>query len=169
MRPYRAAPVETIPLQALPEETGLAAAGRAALDGDSRGLFRLLPFFGPAFIASVAYIDPGNFATNIQGGSQFGYRLLWAIVMANLMAMLIQSLSAKLGIATGDNLAELCGRHFPKQLVYPMWIVSEVAAMATDLAEFLGATLGLNLLFHIDLRIGVVITALATYGKIGRA
>ncbi|HLJ66345.1 MAG TPA: Nramp family divalent metal transporter [Chloroflexota bacterium] len=163
MRPYRAAPVETIPLQALPEETGLAAAGRAALDGDSRGLFRLLPFFGPAFIASVAYIDPGNFATNIQGGSQFGYRLLWAIVMANLMAMLIQTLSAKLGIATGDNLAELCGRHFSPRLVYPMWVLSEVAAMATDLAEFLGATLGLNLLFHIDLRFGVVITAVATY------
>ena len=112
----------------------------------------------------MAYIDPGNFATNIQGGSQFGYRLLWAIVMANLMAMLIQSLSAKLGIATGQNLAQLCGEHFSPRRVYPMWILSEGAAMATDLAEFLGATLGLNLLFHIDLRVGVVITAFATYG-----
>ena len=164
MRAYQPAPVDGVPLESLPEEAGVAAAGRAALDGHRRGFARILPFFGPAFIASVAYIDPGNFATNIQGGSQFGYRLLWAILMANLMAMLIQSLSAKLGIATGQNLAELCGEHFSKRLVYPMWLVSEVAAMATDLAEFLGATLGLNLLFHIDLRIGVVITAFATYG-----
>jgi manganese transport protein len=155
---------DALPLEVLPEEAGLAAAARAALDGHSRGLLRLLPFFGPAFIASVAYIDPGNFATNIQGGSQFGYRLIWAVVMANLMAMLIQALSAKLGIATGQNLAELCGEHFSRRLVFPMWALSEVAAMATDLAEFLGATLGLNLLFHIDLRVGVIITALATYG-----
>jgi manganese transport protein len=164
MRAYRTAPADGIPLESLPEESGLAAAARAALYGHRRGPLRLLPFFGPAFIASVAYIDPGNFATNIQAGSQFGYRLLWAIVMANLMAMLVQTLSAKLGIATGENLAELCGSYFPKRLVYPMWALSEVAAMATDLAEFLGATLGLNLLFHIDLRIGVVITAFATYG-----
>ncbi|HZU11244.1 MAG TPA: Nramp family divalent metal transporter [Chloroflexota bacterium] len=147
-----------------PEDVALNAAAHVALSGGGPGLLRLLPFFGPAFIASVAYIDPGNFATNIQGGSQFGYRLLWAIVMANLMAMLIQTLSAKLGIATGRNLAELVGEHFSKGLVYPMWAFSEVAAMATDLAEFLGATLGLNLLFHIDLRIGVIITAIATYG-----
>ncbi len=148
----------------LPREVRLEAAGRAALEGRSRGLFKLLPFFGPGFIASVAYIDPGNFATNIQGGSQFGYRLLWAILMANLIAMLIQTLSAKLGIASGQNLAELCRARLSPRLVIPMWIVSEVAAMATDLAEFLGATLGLNLLFHVDLRIAVVVTGLATYG-----
>lgn len=140
------------------------AAARASLEGRSHVLVRMLPFFGPAFVASVAYIDPGNFATNIQAGSQFGYLLLWAIVMANLMAMMIQTLSAKLGIASGRNLAELCGSHFPRTMVYPMWIISEIGAMATDLAEFLGATIGLNLLFHIDLRVGVVIVALATSG-----
>jgi len=164
MRAYKTDSVDDFDLDMLPEAGGMNVAARAALDGHSRGLARLLPFFGPAFLASVAYIDPGNFATNIQGGSQFGYRLLWAIVMANVMAMLIQSLSAKLGIATGQNLAELCGEHFSPGLVYPMWALSEIAAMATDLAEFLGATLGLNLLFHIDLRAGVVITAVATYG-----
>jgi len=164
MRNYQTPPTDEISLETLPEEAGVVAAGRAALDSQNRTLLRLLPFFGPAFIASIAYIDPGNFATNIQGGSQFGYRLLWSIVMANLMAMLIQTLSAKVGIATGQNLAELCGQHFSKRLVYPMWVLSEVAAMATDIAEFLGATLGLNLLFHIDLRIGVIITAFATYG-----
>lgn len=148
----------------VPEDSALDAAAHAALDGNTRGLLRLLPFFGPAFLASVAYIDPGNFATNIQGGSEFGYRLLWAIVMANLVAMLIQTLSAKLGIATGQNLAELAGEHFPRPVVYPMWVASEVGAMATDLAEFLGATLGLNLLLHLDLRIGVVVAAVATYG-----
>jgi manganese transport protein len=141
----------------------LDVSARAALEGRGRGLISFLPFFGPAFVASVAYIDPGNFATNIQGGSQFGYLLLWAILLANLMAMLVQTLSAKLGIASGQNLAELCGQHFSRPVIYPMWIVSEIGAMATDLAEFLGATLGLNLLFHIDLRAGVIITALATY------
>jgi manganese transport protein len=163
MRDYAPTPAEGAPLSDLPTEVGVAAAGRAALDGQRRGFAALLPFVGPAFIASVAYIDPGNFSTNIQGGSQFGYNLLWAIVAANLTAMLMQGLSAKLGIATGQNLAELCGLHFSKKLAYPMWIVSEVAAMATDLAEFLGATLGLNLLFHVDLRIAVVLTAIATY------
>src|SRR5438093_7272450 len=110
-------------------------------------LARLMPFIGPAFIASIAYMDPGNFATNIQGGAQFGYLLVWVIVASNLMAMLIQSLSAKLGIATGMNLAETCREQFPRPLVWGMWVVSEVVAMATDLAEFLGAALGFNLLF----------------------
>src|SRR5579864_7834034 len=158
MRPYQQS-ADGVPLGDVSQESGLTRAAQASLEGRRRGLPALLPFIGPTFIASVAYIDPGNFATNIQGGSQFGYRLLWAIVMANLMAMLVQGLSAKLGIATGQNLAELCGRHFSRRLVYPMWIVSEIGAMATDLAEFLGATLGLNLLFHVDLRIGVIIVA----------
>jgi hypothetical protein len=105
-----------------------------------------LPFLGPAFIASVAYVDPGNFATNIQGGAQFGYMLLWVIVASNLMAMLIQALSAKLGIATGQNLAEQCRNHFPRWLTVIMWALMEMVAMATDLAEFLGAALGFNLL-----------------------
>jgi manganese transport protein len=164
MRAYRDEPDDGSRLEPLGDETELTTAGHASLDGQRRGLLKLALFFGPAFVASVAYIDPGNFATNIQAGSQFGYRLLWAIVMANLVAMLIQTLSAKLGIASGRNLAELCGEHFPPAIVIPMWIISEIGAMATDLAEFLGASLGLNLLFHLDLRISVIITAFATYG-----
>jgi len=125
-------------------------------------LKRILPFLGPAFIACVAYIDPGNFATNVQGGSEFGLMLLWVILAANLMAMLLQTLSAKLGIATGKNLAEHCREQLPRWLVVLMWIVAEIAAMATDLAEFLGATLGFSLLFGIPLWIGVILTAIAT-------
>src|SRR6185369_16532566 len=102
---------------------------------------RLMPFLGPAFIASVAYVDPGNFATNIQGGAQFGYMLVWVIVVSNLMAMLIQTLSAKLGIATGRSLAEQCRANFPRPVAYGMWFLMELVAMATDLAEFLGAAL----------------------------
>jgi manganese transport protein len=145
------------------EALGVSAAARAALEGRRRGLRKILPFLGPAFIASVAYIDPGNYATNIQSGSEFGYRLLWVILLANLMAMLLQSLSAKLGIATGQNLAELCRKHFPAPVVYFMWGGSEIAAMATDLAEFLGASLGLNLLLHIPLLPATIITGIATY------
>src|SRR3954463_2997384 len=103
---------------------------------------RLLPFLGPAFIAAVAYIDPGNFATNIAGGAKFGYTLLWVIVASNLMAMLIQTLAAKLGIATGLNLAEQCRNHFPRPMVVLMWFLMELVAMATDLAEFIGAAVG---------------------------
>ena len=150
-------------LKALPEARGLQAAARAALEGRRRGLRAVLPFLGPAFIACVAYIDPGNYATNIQSGSQFGYRLLWVIVLANLMAMLLQTLSAKLGIATGHNLAELARKHFPPAVVYAMWVGSEIAAMATDLAEFLGASLGLYLLLHIPLLLATLITGAATY------
>jgi len=125
-------------------------------------LGRLLPFLGPAFIACVAYIDPGNFATNIQGGAEFGYMLLWVIVASNLMAMLIQALSAKLGIATGKNLAELCREHFPRPVSLAMWGLMEIVAMATDLAEFLGAALGFNLLFHIPLLAAALLTAMTT-------
>ena len=125
-------------------------------------LARLMPFLGPAFIASVAYVDPGNFATNIQGGAQFGYMLVWVIVASNLMAMLIQTLSAKLGLATGLNLAEHCREHFPPPLVYLMWVLMELVAIATDLAEFLGAALGFQLLLGIPLFAGAILTALAT-------
>lgn len=128
---------------------------------------QLLPFLGPAFIASVAYVDPGNFATNIQGGAQFGYLLLWVIVASNLMAMLIQSLSAKLGIATGYNLAEHFRRNFPRPFVIFMWVLMELVAMATDLAEFLGAALGLNLLFGMPLWIAGLVTAVATFVILG--
>lgn len=139
-------------------------AARSVLAGEKkRGLVRrILPFLGPAFIACVAYIDPGNFATNVQGGSEFGLMLLWVILAANLMAMLLQTLSAKLGIATGKNLAEHCRERLPRWLVVVMWIVAEIAAMATDLAEFLGATLGFSLLFGIPLWLGVILTAIAT-------
>lgn len=125
------------------------AAANDVLDGKSTKnvLGRLLPFMGPAFIASVAYIDPGNYATNIQGGAKFGYMLLWVILGSNLMAMLIQSMAAKLGIATGKNLAEMMRDHYPHWARIPMWILMELVAMATDLAEFLGAALGVFLLF----------------------
>jgi manganese transport protein len=132
-----------------------------------KGLGRLLPFMGPAFIASVAYIDPGNYATNISSGAQFGYKLLWVVILSNMMAMLIQALSAKLGIATGRNLAEQCRIHFPKPVVYFMWVVMELAAMATDLAEFLGAALGFNLLFGIPLWLAGLLTAAATFIILG--
>lgn len=139
------------------------------LSGDSKKRFfaRLLPFLGPAFIASVAYIDPGNFATNIQGGAEFGYMLLWVIVASNLMAMLVQSLSAKLGIATGQNLAEHCRNEFPRPIVIGMWVLMELVAMATDLAEFLGAALGFNLLFHIPLLAAALLTAVTTFIILG--
>jgi manganese transport protein len=143
---------------------GTQAAAREVLDGRRRGFRALLPFAGPAFIASVAYMDPGNFATNIQGGAKYGYRLLWVVVFANLTAMFFQALAAKVGIATGKNLAELSREHFPRPVSISMWVVGEIAAMATDLAEFLGATIGLYLLFHIPLLIGAVITGIATYG-----
>jgi manganese transport protein len=130
-------------------------------------LASLLPFLGPAFIASVAYMDPGNFATNIQGGAQYGYLLLWVIIGSNLMAMLIQTLSAKLGIATGYNLAEQCRNNFPRPVVYVMWVLMELVAMATDLAEFLGAALGFNLLFGIPLWVAGILTAISTFLILG--
>lgn len=141
----------------------------ATLSGTSqKGLVaRLIPFLGPAFIASVAYVDPGNFATNIQGGSGFGYTLIWVIVASNLMAMLLQTLSAKLGIASGKNLAEHCRAHFSKPVVYGMWVLMEFVAMATDLAEFLGAAIGFNLLFGFPLIIGGLLTAVCTFLILG--
>ena len=132
-----------------------------------RGIARLLPFLGPAFIASVAYIDPGNFATNIQGGAKFGYLLLWVIVLSNLMGMLIQLASAKLGIATGKNLAEHCRERLPRWAVYSMWVLMELVAMATDLAEFLGAALGFNLLLGIPLLPAGILTAIVTFLILG--
>jgi manganese transport protein len=138
-------------------------AGRAALAGERHGVRAMLPFVGPAFIASIAYMDPGNFATNIAAGARYNYNLLWVVVLANVIAMLFQALSAKLGIVTGRNLAELCRECFPRPIVWAMWIVSEVAAMATDLAEFLGGAIGLALLFGMPLLVGMVITGVATY------
>ncbi|HXP01161.1 MAG TPA: Nramp family divalent metal transporter [Luteibacter sp.] len=142
-----------------PEEPAM----RQVLDGHRRGLSGLLPFAGPAVVVSVAYIDPGNFATNIQAGARYGYALLWVVVLANLVAMLFQSLSARLGIVTGHSLAEVCRANLPKPLVYLMWVVSELAAMATDLAEFLGGAIGLSLLFDLPLLVGMGITGIVTY------
>ncbi len=137
----------------------------AALAGSGRiGPRTALLFAGPAVIASIAYIDPGNFATNIQAGSKYGYSLLWVVLAANMLAMLFQALSAKLGIVTGRNLAELCRDSYSRPVVWGMWAVSEVAAMATDLAEFLGAAVGLSLLFHLPLLAGMVVTGIVTYG-----
>ncbi len=135
----------------------------AVLAGETGGWLRRLAFAGPAIIASVAYMDPGNYATNIQAGAGYGYALLWVVLLANLIAMLFQALSARLGIVTGKNLAELSRDNFPRPVVWIMWVVSEVAAMATDLAEFLGGAIGLALLFDLPLMAGMAITAVITY------
>jgi manganese transport protein len=135
----------------LPGEAQVAEAARSSLEGRSRGARRVWPFLGPAFVAAVAYIDPGNFATNIAGGAKFGYLLLWVILSANLIAMVVQTQSAKLGIATGRNLPELCREHFPRPAAIGLWLQAEAVAMATDIAEVVGAALGLYLVFGIPL------------------
>jgi len=139
------------------------ATAQNVLAGKRGGWHSYLVFAGPAVIASIAYVDPGNFATNIQAGAKFGYGLLWVVLLANVIAMLFQALSAKLGIVTGRNLAEICREQFAKPTVFAMWVVSEIAAMATDLAEFLGGAIGLSLLFHLPLFVGMIVTAIATY------
>jgi manganese transport protein len=139
-------------------------AARDVLDGRNRSWRGYLAFAGPAVVASIAYMDPGNFATNIQAGAKYGYGLLWVVLVANLIAMLFQALSAKLGIVTGQNLAELCRENFPRSVVGAMWVVSEIAAMATDLAELLGGAIGLSLLFKVPLLSGMVVTAIVVYG-----
>jgi manganese transport protein len=136
---------------ALPGEAAVARAARASLEGQTRGLPRIWPFLGPAFVAAVAYIDPGNFATNIAGGAKFGYLLLWVVLAANLIAMVVQTQSAKLGIATGRNLAEACRDSFSRRTSIGLWIQAEIVAAACDVAEVVGAALGLNLLFGIPL------------------
>jgi manganese transport protein len=137
--------------QVLPGEAAVARAARRSLEGRSRGLPRIWPFLGPAFIAAVAYIDPGNFATNIAGGAQFGYLLLWVVLAANLIAMVVQTQSAKLGIATGRNLPEACRALFSRRTSIGLWIQAEIVAMSTDIAEVVGAALALNLLFGMPL------------------
>jgi manganese transport protein len=154
--------IDTVARQAsLSERTAAAASGLLA--GRRGGLRAYLAFVGPAVVASIAYMDPGNFATNIQAGAKYGYGLLWVVLLANVIAMLFQALSAKLGIVTGRNLAEMCRDHFPRPLVWMMWVISEVAAMATDLAEFLGGAIGLSLLFGIPLFYGMIITGVIVY------
>ncbi|HQT75462.1 MAG: divalent metal cation transporter [Rhodospirillales bacterium 20-64-7] len=141
-----------------------SAAGERALRGGRGGLAGLLPFIGPAVVASIAYMDPGNFATNIQAGAGYGYMLLWVVLLANLIAMLFQALSARIGIVTGKSLPALCRDHFPQPLVIAMWLASEVAAMATDLAESIGAAIGISVLFHLPLLAGLLITFAITWG-----
>ena len=144
---------------------GTVAAARAALASPRRlSLRQALPFLGPAFIAAVAYVDPGNFATNIQAGSQFGYLLLWVILASNLFAILLQTLSAKVGIATGRNLPQLIHDYLPRRASVGLWVVAEIAAMATDLAEFLGAAVGFQLLLHVPLFVAGLMTGVATFG-----
>jgi manganese transport protein len=134
------------------------------LSGRRRGVLGFWPFIGPAVVASIAYMDPGNFATNIQSGARHGYMLLWVVLMANLIAMLFQALSARLGIVAGHSLAGLCRQHFPRPIAIAMWLVSEVAAMATDLAETIGAAIGISLLFGVSLMSGLLITFVVTWG-----
>jgi manganese transport protein len=155
----REATVESV----LPGEARVAEAARRSLDGHSRGLGRIWPFLGPAFIAAVAYVDPGNFATNIAGGAKFGYLLLWVVLSANLIAMLVQTQSAKLGIATGKNLAELCRERFSRRTSIGLWLQAELVSMATDVAEVVGAALGLNLLFGIPLFPAGVIAGIGAF------
>jgi manganese transport protein len=146
------------------------AAGSVRAEDVLRGYprsWRILPFLGPASVACVAYIDPGNFATNIAGGSKFGYTLCWVILASNLMAMLIQTLSAKLGIATGRNLPEVCRERFSRRTSFGLWIQAELIAMATDLAEFLGAALGFHLLFGMDLFPAALLTGVVTFAILG--
>jgi manganese transport protein len=156
----RAAPEHPLD-DVLPGEARVLVAAHESLAGERRGARRYLPFLGPAFIAAVAYVDPGNFATNMAAGSRFGYLLLWVVLVANLMAMLVQSMSAKLGIATRKNLPEVCRERFSRKTNVLLWIQAEVVAMATDVAEFVGAAIGLNLLFGIELFPAALITGAA--------
>ena len=158
----RAAPIHPLD-DVLPGEARVLEAAQEALTGRRRGVRRFWPFLGPAFIASVAYIDPGNFATNMAAGAGYGYLLLWVVLTANLMAMLVQSMSAKLGVATGKNLPELCRERFSKPTSVLLWIQAEIIAMATDLAEFMGAAIGLNLLFGLPLFPSALLTGVAAF------
>ena len=146
---------------ALPDGGGPSPLERLLQKGRFRATLAML---GPAFVAAVAYVDPGNFATNIQGGAKFGYALLWVVLLANVMAMLIQYLSAKLGIATDRSLPQLCRERFPRPVSWGLWVQAEVMAMSTDIAEFLGAALGLNLLFGVPLFTAGLITGVIAFG-----
>lgn len=153
-------PIEAV----LPGEAAVARAARHSLEGRRKGFARVWPFLGPAFIAAVAYIDPGNFATNISAGSQFGYLLLWVVLLANLMAMVVQTQSAKLGIASGKNLPEACRESFSSKTTVLLWIQAELVAMATDVAEIVGAALALNLLFGMPLLEAALLSGLISFG-----
>ena len=151
----------------LPGEARVLTAAQESLAGRRRGFRGAWPFLGPAFIAAVAYVDPGNFATNMAAGARYGYLLLWVVIAANLMAMLVQSMSAKLGIATRKNLAEVCRDRFPRRVSIGLWVQAEAIAMATDVAEFVGAAIGLNLLLDIPLFPAALLTGAAAFGILG--
>jgi manganese transport protein len=153
-----AEPALTPPLVA-PQHVSELRAARAK--GRVRGRLALL---GPAFVAAVAYIDPGNFATNIAGGAKYGYLLVWVIIAANLMAMLVQYLSAKVGVATGRSLPELCRDALPRPVTWGLWVQAEIIAIATDLAEFVGAAIALNLLFGVPPFTAGLMTAVVAFG-----
>ena len=152
---------------ALPGEAAVLRAAERSLSGERRGIGRFTPFLGPAFIASVAYVDPGNFATNMAAGAKYGYLLLWVVLVANLMAMLIQSMSAKLGIATGLNLPEVCRQRFPRKVTFLLWLQAELIAMATDIAEFVGAAIGINLITGMPLFPAALLTGVAAFVILG--
>lgn len=157
----------TVSAAVTPEEASAAALPAPTALQEIRGrkgLKGILPLLGPAFVAAIAYVDPGNFATNIDGGASYGYTLLWVILGANLIGMLIQTLSAKLGLATGKNLPELCRERLPRRASFGLWIQAELIAMATDLAEFIGAAIALNLLFGVPLFISGLLTAVVAFG-----
>src|SRR5438270_2530410 len=160
--PTARAPNEATRRKSLTERT--MAHTHDVLAGRPGGWRTAIAFAGPAIVASIAYMDPGNFATNIQAGAKYGYGLLWVVLLANVIAMLFQALSAKLGIVTGRNLAEICRDEFPRPVVLAMWVVSEIAAMATDLAEFLGGSIGLALLFNMPLLSGMAVTGIVVWG-----
>jgi manganese transport protein len=151
------------------QASGLRLTGTRGVSGTRvrRGVGRIAPLLGPAFVACIAYVDPGNFATNVQGGAEHGYLLLWVILAANLIAMLVQHLSSKLGIATGRSLPEICRDRFPRGVTWGLWLQAELIAMATDLAEFVGAAIALNLLFGVPLLPAGLITAIASFGILG--
>src|SRR6266571_807156 len=149
--------MNTIETRSLPE-----VHRTVAVPGTGGWLRRLFAFAGPAYLVSVGYMDPGNWATDLAGGARFGYRLLWVLVMSNIMALLLQTLSSRLGIITRRDLAQACRDEYPRPVSYTLWVLCEFAIIACDLAEVLGAAIGLNLLFHLPLLIGVLITAADT-------
>ena len=161
--PQFAEPLENPAAVALPGEARVLAAAEESLTGNRRGLRKLWPFLGPAFVAAIAYVDPGNFATNIAAGSGYGYMLLWVILTANLMGMLVQSMSAKLGIASGMSLPEACRKRHSKPVTIALWLIAEFVAMATDLAEFIGAAVALYLLFGLPLLPAALVTAVGSF------
>src|ERR1700758_5226856 len=152
-----------LPVQPLSQDVRSLAEVHSSVGTTHLGIWRrMFAFAGPAYLVSVGYMDPGNWATDLEGGARFGYRLLWVLVMSNAMAILLQTLSARLGIVSGRDLAQACRETYPRPVNLALWVLCEIAVAACDLAEVLGAAIALNLLFHIPLLIGVLVTAADT-------